>query len=129
MEHGQKLVLISKIFDCVPSFKKVADFLSNGKLPKLLTDDGDRGITTLSNDITIISYPFVLSLCKIFVRFIFLLNLDNHFPGKGTPNPVRLKVTSHCLSPMDVVGSIKCNENGTRNFGLVHNAHTTKTVI
>lgn len=113
IKSNHKLILMSKIFGCAPSFEKVPDFLSGGKPPKLMTDGTDRGTTAPSNDIYILSYPFILSLGKIFVIFIFLLNQVSHFSSNDTPYFASLKITSHCISLVNVGWAIKCDQNGT----------------
>lgn len=130
MEGIQKLILVSKVFGGVPSFKKVPDFLSGWKSLKLLLTNGrGRGITAPSNDIIFLSYPFDFSLCKIFVKFIFLLNQDNHFSGNNMPDSASLKIINYGLSPMNLIGPIKCDRNRTRNFRAIHDAHTVKIII
>lgn len=120
---------MSKIFSCVPSFKKFPDFVFGEKLPKLLTDGGDRCITAPSDDIPILSYLCVLSLGKIFVRFVFLLNRGSHFFGNGMPHSASLMIISHSLSPMNIIKPINCDRDMTSNFDTIHIEYNWKTKL
>lgn len=80
----------------------------------------ERSIAAPSNDIVVFSNPVILSVGKIPVRFIFLLNWFGNLSGNKTLYPTNLKETSHSLGPIDVIGSIKSDGNRSRDFSMIH---------